>query len=656
MSILRKLIVCAGVSAFFWLGLQGLASAELHEAKTQDSSKTKLIVFVHGYLGSQETWSKFVKLVREDESLRDFEVHVMDYPASVGPKNRSIRQIGELLRTRLIERFSGYKEVYLIGHSMGGLVICSMVIEQLKAGRAKDLKQIKHIILFGTPNNGKQLPKVFRFFDKQLDDLSFEEKVVNEIRTEWINRVYSPKITPGDENSKIHIPVTVVIGLEDDIVDEESARSYFRDPPPVTVLGDHKSMKEPDSRETDSYRIVWNRLLTSEKPTKSVSTLAQRQDMRQKLAGKEERKPQKYRPPLSPNRPSHVQTEISHTDIQSNAIDPVPAHKKNTSEKPVSDVGVVISQYSEGSNSPNIAGDQNIVIITPPTPTFEIPESEFSALFTYERASLTPLGRVCDIGYLPSSEKVAYFYLEGIKKAHPEAYTEETNRPGMDLYGDIAVGLVFDSLFGVFSNTWDLKISKPGLPFLGQRIHGYDANSANPDFIAWSDLSVLFPNSYALKSPVQTPLFFSGKLAVPMGTKLSGQEKRDSNGGFSQTRIILENDFVDLEMAITLRGGSASIGIYRLVTTMPNDNDQVAKVWTANYDIFMKAKLKANRRGDPDLPKYHAWVNNMFETVREQLDSKMEWDRTKEALSTLKTLSWKPWKNCPSNVPSLPKK
>ena len=383
MLILRKLIVCAGVSAFLWLGCQGLVSAELQTAKMQDSSKTKLIAFVHGYTGNQETWSKFVKLVRKDDTLRDFEVQVMDYPTSVGPKNRSIRQLGELLGTRLNERFSEYKEVYLIGHSMGGLVICSMVIEQLKAGRAQDLKRIKHVMLFGTPNNGKQIPKLFRLFDKQLDDLSFEEKTVNEIRKEWINKVYHPNIKAGDENYKLHIPVTVVIGLEDDIVDEESARGFFSDPPPVTVPGNHISMKEPDSQDSDSYRIVRNRLLHSEKLNKSSSPLVERQDTphehlvmeyaknkdqtcgkayeagkglldaeaigdddtyvrslgilnpqlkhwlsacnywEEKLAKKERRKPEKYQLDLLLNRPSHGQTESSHGNAQPNTSDPV---------------------------------------------------------------------------------------------------------------------------------------------------------------------------------------------------------------------------------------------------------------------------------------------------------------------------------------------
>lgn len=51
----------------------------------------------------------------------------------------------------------------------------------------------------------------------------------------------------------------------------------------------------------------------------------------------------------------------------------------------------------------------------------------------------------------------------------------------------------------------------------------------------------------------------------------------------------------------------------------------------------MKAKLKAYRSGHPDMPKYQAWVDNVFETVKEQLDSRMEWERTKETVTLPKT-------------------
>lgn len=263
----------------------------------------------------------------------------------------------------------------------------------------------------------------------------------------------------------------------------------------------------------------------------------------------------------------------------------------------------------------------------------EIRETEFPAVFTYERASLIPLGLARDIGYLPSSETWASMHLQEITTAHPDAITKDKNSPGMDMYGDIALRLVFDRLFLTFGKTWDVKIDKRDLPFLGGGSGGYDEASKS-DLIPWSKLSGFFPESYALQAP---PILFeeTSELGIPVGTKLSGEVKRNSSGGFAQAHICMVNDFVDLEIKIKLRGGAAGIGIYSLVAHLPQHES--SNVWTASYLISMKAKLKAYRSGHPDMPKYQAWVDNVFETVKEQLDSRMEWERTKETVTLPKT-------------------
>jgi hypothetical protein len=80
----------------------------------------------------------------------------------------------------------------------------------------------------------------------------------------------------------------------------------------------------------------------------------------------------------------------------------------------------------------------------------------------------------------------------------------------------------------------------------------------------------------------------------------------------------------------------ADIGMHTLVVDLPTEESQ--KYWTASYLIAMKAKFNAYRSGHPDMPKYKTWVNNMFETVRDQLDSQRHWERAKELLTAPKNL------------------
>jgi hypothetical protein len=167
-----------------------------------------------------------------------------------------------------------------------------------------------------------------------------------------------------------------------------------------------------------------------------------------------------------------------------------------------------------------------------------------------------------------------------------------------------------------------VKVRKRDFPLVGLDGGGYDEYSPKSDLIPLSKLSDMFPKSYALQTP---PILGGAELAIPAGMKLTGRAERNSIGGFAKTFISLENDFVDLELAVTLRGGVGDIGIYSLVTQVPVD--EFSKVWTARYLISMKATLKAYRSGHPDMPKYRAWVDNVFETVREHLDSQREWER-----------------------------
>jgi pimeloyl-ACP methyl ester carboxylesterase len=250
------------------------------------------VVFVHGFIGDYRiTWGNFPELILQDPELKGFDVFLWGYPSHLLGKNPEVRFVAQQLKTELTERLAGYRNIYLIGHSLGGLVIQSLVIEQLKVGQAKNLHPIKHIVLFGTPNRGVEVPPLLKLIDLQLRDLDSKSEIVDEIRNEWIDRVYNPTISAGAKDYKLQIPVTVVAGLQDEWVTEKSARSFFRDPPPQTVPGNHITMKQPKDREGTAYLLVKRRLLESA-ATSAGRTTTERRDIRLPLPsgeyGKEE--------------------------------------------------------------------------------------------------------------------------------------------------------------------------------------------------------------------------------------------------------------------------------------------------------------------------------------------------------------------------------
>ena len=262
----------------------------------------------------------------------------------------------------------------------------------------------------------------------------------------------------------------------------------------------------------------------------------------------------------------------------------------------------------------------------------EIREVEFPALFTYEKESKALFGLRPDLKYLPPSEIMASIHLQEISKAHPKDLKNGPDDLGMALYGDIALRLVFDSLIQIFPMNWDVKTTQINLPFVNQKTFGPNQNVAKSEVLSWEQISATFPQSHAMQAPAY-PL---GKLAIPPGTKIWGSEERDQTGGLYKSIVHIENDFVDMEISITFSSGVADIGMYSLMIDL--SPEQAQKYWTASYLIAMKAKFNAYRSGHPAMPKYKSWVNNAFESIRDQLDSQRHWERAKELLITKKIL------------------
>jgi pimeloyl-ACP methyl ester carboxylesterase len=219
-----------------------------------------VVVFVHGLGGDLEaTWGNFPSLLQGDSDLAEVAIFLWGYPTALFRHVPDIWEAAKQLQTEIRIRLSKYKNVVLVGHSLGGLLIRAMVIDALKNGRRGDIKSIKHIVTFGTPNDGSQLASIASYFhlsNAHVEALGVTSKLVSELRGEWVNRVYAPNIEPGQELIKQKIPLTAVVGVEDTIVTPDSARSFFQNPPPESVPGDHTSMKLPQSSEDTCYILV----------------------------------------------------------------------------------------------------------------------------------------------------------------------------------------------------------------------------------------------------------------------------------------------------------------------------------------------------------------------------------------------------------------
>lgn len=228
------------------------------------------VVFVHGLGGHfRDTWKRFPDLLDSDPDLPTMQILLDGYNAAPLPWTNSIKSEGQRFISNLRSLFVRDEELFLVGHSMGGLVILHGLVQELIDTRAEvaPVNAVRHVTLYASPVLGAEVAAILKAAAKlpivggavsdQLEDLA-PGAFVNELISEVANRIYSPTIGAGDASSKRQIKITACVGLKDLFVHETSAKAIFKTPPPSYLDHDHFSVKEPESRTDLRYLPLKN--------------------------------------------------------------------------------------------------------------------------------------------------------------------------------------------------------------------------------------------------------------------------------------------------------------------------------------------------------------------------------------------------------------
>ena len=230
--------------------------------------RTDTVVFVHGLHGSFDgTWGRFPRLVRDDPDLPLLDVWPWSYRASILPGAHSIVVQAQHLITGLRTLPDSVDHLFLVGHSMGGLVVLEGLCQELRGGRANErpIDAIRHVTLYATPVKGSQLASAFsiamkrlgrlgRLFSPQLEELRKDGDFSHTLLEEMADRLYHPRIDAGSLNHKRNVPITACVASEDLAVNPESVIQIFHTPPAHRFPGGHSAIKEPESRTDLRYR------------------------------------------------------------------------------------------------------------------------------------------------------------------------------------------------------------------------------------------------------------------------------------------------------------------------------------------------------------------------------------------------------------------
>lgn len=237
----------------------------------QVSSSKGVIVFVHGFGSSPDCWIPLLDLLRKDEAITSrFDFDCFRYPTprfNFNPLRRipRLKEVAEKLRDHLDSKEFWDREIMMVGHSQGGLVIHAYIAHMLAKSRGRQLQPIRQVITFATPHYGSTTlfflrriaSRLFWFFDNPQER---SLRVHDPDTAEIVNAVaqHASKTNEANEGNW-PIPVHCFVGLGDDVVPEASAKGPFASH--KSIEGDHFEVLTPESHEDGRYRELTELLL-----------------------------------------------------------------------------------------------------------------------------------------------------------------------------------------------------------------------------------------------------------------------------------------------------------------------------------------------------------------------------------------------------------
>lgn len=254
-----------------------------HESK---ESCKNLILFVHGFTGdAQKTWinengSSFASLLLEDSYVKaNFDIASYSYFTTLlnlfadtkekfrrlkalirrkthkKERNLEVDELSEHFSTAIRFSFKQYDNIYIVAHSMGGLITKNYIVNDIaKHGSSR----VKLFISLAVPHHGAELAVYGKLISSnlQIENLNPVNKFVISLNQAWVNLDEKPT-------------TKYLYGSYDDIVTKDSAVATDKmEKDIVAVPHDHNSISKPESSSSVVCGIVKSFIFDEYKNTK----------------------------------------------------------------------------------------------------------------------------------------------------------------------------------------------------------------------------------------------------------------------------------------------------------------------------------------------------------------------------------------------------
>ncbi|MGD6890664.1 hypothetical protein [Bacillus mobilis] len=259
------------------------------------ANNRNIVLFIHGFTGGEGTWNRkklpsFPEMLRNEKEIREnFDLAIINYytqfasletirtvyngikrvlgsASSITHKNLGIRELSISLKSVVDQYCSNYDNIFIVAHSMGGLITKSLLLDEIASGS----ERVKIFFSLAVPHKGAAaatLAKVLYKGNKQLSDLANNSIIIDDINQRWI------ELYAG-------MPKTVYFyGSADRMVSARSAISFQRDKPEVVASpDDHYTISKPENTDSLVYVTVKNKLIEFIEENKEVEGQQIRQE------------------------------------------------------------------------------------------------------------------------------------------------------------------------------------------------------------------------------------------------------------------------------------------------------------------------------------------------------------------------------------------
>lgn len=214
-----------------------ITSKEATESALENNNKN-LLIFIHGWRGSDKTWEKFHELAEKDPSIQADKL-VINYPHYMWKRQLDISELSEWVEETLNTQrvYRRYEKIAIIAHSIGGLIARRIaVLATLTRG---DPKPMGLLVEIGTPHEGADLAGLANNIGLRGElttDIEMDSKFLKLLAKDWSRLGERPGIRPTSQ---------CFYSPQDRVVNPSSAKAGCDADRPYTE-GGHRAIVRPD--------------------------------------------------------------------------------------------------------------------------------------------------------------------------------------------------------------------------------------------------------------------------------------------------------------------------------------------------------------------------------------------------------------------------